>query len=51
MPPERSASLEAEALVTHAWILDAGGRPFAAYRRKETAAEPPPQRGGDYEET
>ncbi|MDD8011121.1 MAG: ATP-binding protein [Acidobacteriota bacterium] len=44
-------SLEAEALVTHAWILDAGGRPFAAYRRKETAAEPPPQRGGDYEET
>ena len=44
-------SLEAEAHVTHAWILDDGGRPFAAYRRQETAPERPPQRGGDFEET
>ena len=42
------ASLEAEADVTHAWILDASGQAFAAYTRPGGKPEPPPAAGGDY---
>jgi len=44
-------SLDAEERVTHAWILDADGRVFAAYRKPGLAEEPPPARSGDFEET
>ena len=43
-------SLEAERQVTRAWILDASGRVFAAYRKPGQNAEPPEARNGDYEE-
>lgn len=42
-------SLDAETHVTHAWVLDATGRPFAAYRKAGRTAEPPPGGTGDSE--
>ncbi len=42
-------SLEAETQVTHAWILDASGRPFAAYQRPGRSAERFTGGGGDSE--
>jgi PAS domain S-box-containing protein len=43
-------SLEAEAQVTHAWILDASGRVFAAYRKPGQNPDPPDSVSGDAEE-
>ncbi len=43
------SSLEAETDVTHAWILDASGKVFAAYTRRGGAPGPPPVAGGDSE--
>ncbi len=45
------ASLAAEADVTHAWILDASGRVFAAYTRPGRKSEPPPVLEGGREAT
>jgi PAS domain S-box-containing protein len=41
------ASLDAEAQVTHAWVLVEGGRPFAAYWKPGEAPGSPPA-AGDY---
>ncbi len=42
-------SVAAETQVTHAWILDASGGVFAAYRRQGQNLEPSPGAGGDFE--
>lgn len=42
-------SLETETQVTHAWILDAPGRPFAVYRRPGRVPEQLSGGTGDYE--
>jgi len=42
-------SLEAEVHVTHAWIRDASGGVFAAYRKPGQNPEPPPDLDGDAE--
>jgi PAS domain S-box-containing protein len=42
-------SLEAEAQVTHAWILDAAGRIFAAYAKPGLQSAPAPAEKGDFE--
>jgi PAS domain S-box-containing protein len=44
------ASLESEQKVSHAWILDARGRVFAAYRRAGLPAEAPVVGREDHEE-
>jgi PAS domain S-box-containing protein len=44
------ASLESERQVTHAWILDAQGRVFAAYRRAGLEAEAPVVTSKDHQE-
>jgi PAS domain S-box-containing protein len=43
------SSLEAEADVTHAWVLDASGHLFAAYTKRDGKPGPPPVTGGDAE--
>ncbi len=45
------SSLEAEADVTHAWILDASGQAFAAYTKPGRDPERPPALAGDAEAT
>jgi PAS domain S-box-containing protein len=42
-------SLEAEAHVTHAWVLDASDRVFAVYKKPGGTSEQLPGRIGDYE--
>ncbi len=45
------SSLEAEAQVTHAWILDGSGQVFAAYRKQGLNPDPPNPVSGDEEKT
>ncbi len=45
------SSLAAEADVTHAWILDASGKAFAAYTKPGRNPERPPALAGDAEAT